>query len=197
MNKKVFVLLVCAVLFVSGMAFAAITGDDVSPGIGDKLGQGKMPSDAHKIFRLVRYMPQQGANANAEIVSPDSIVIWDLTSDDGVTVTLTTVSGDSAVAGILVNGCLTPETVGKTAAEDIGKRHWNWMQTYGPSEVNMQIGGLNIPVGGAFGCSAANGQATGFVGTAGVTTAQGMAGFVLDDVTSTGLAKEVFLRGLD
>src|SRR3990167_4305393 len=95
-----YLLALFAVLLLAGQAFAATPGFRQNPGTGDILGQGKYQSDAHKIFRLVRYVQPSATFASAATLAADSIVVWDVTNDDGVTVTTTTISSDSAVAGI-------------------------------------------------------------------------------------------------
>ena len=190
MRKALFISL--AILLVAGIAFAATPGYRQSPGQGDKLGQGGLQSDPGKIFRLVRYVPA-GGTANSATLSADSIVIWDCTSDDGVTVTTTTTSGDTSVAGIVVKAALTPETLSNTAVQDIGKRNWTWLQTYGLSQVDMYVPDNVVPVKGAIVCSGHVGQATGYLhGQA--LTAVGVAGFAMDAAAALATNVEVFLR---
>ena len=91
-----------AVLLIAGTAFAATPGFRLSPGIGRiETNQGGLQSDPIRIFRMVRYIPPTGVDANQATISDDSIVIWDTTSDDCVTITTTTTSDDSAVAGVM------------------------------------------------------------------------------------------------
>ena len=94
--KKLFSFLFVALLLgaMSSPAFAQ-AGYRRDPGVGDILGQGKGQDSAHKIFRMVRYVP---VTADSPALAADSIVIWDVGEDDGVTVTTTTQSWDSAVA---------------------------------------------------------------------------------------------------
>ena len=188
--------LVLAVLLLGGTAFAATPGHRVSPGIGNIPVQGGTISDAQKTFRMVRYMPAS-ATVNSATLSADTIVIWDTVSDDGITVTTTTTSGDSAVAGIVANACLTPDTgaIGRTAKADRNSRNWTWLQTYGLADVYVQDNGT-LDVGEALGTSSTAGVATTGVtwGTA-TGTVQGVAGFAYDDVAGTGSnTGEVFVK---
>lgn len=183
MIRKIIALLIIS-LFIGGVASARNLD---SPGIGDKLGQGKFESDPHKIFRLVHYdQVTQGSGT----LAADSIVIWDLTQDDGVTVTTTTTSWDSAVAGILVTQALTQETSGNTAAQDRGKRNWAWLQTYGKSQVNLSTT-EDCTAGDVFGTSTTAGEATIYEPSVADTGAkkidaaqQGKAGFFYDNGTA-------------
>lgn len=195
MRKRLF-LLTLAALLIGGQAFAATPGYEQNPGTGDILGQGKYQSDAHKIFRMVRYVP--ATYAGATTLAADSIVIWDLAADDGVTVTTTTTSGDSSVAGIIVTQALTPDTDGNTAAQDRGKGNWTWLQTYGLSQVDLASGASNVLAGASFGTSTTAGESAAFtvVNTAN-TQAFGIAGFYYDAATAGDNDVQVFLTGLD
>lgn len=199
--KKIFILVLIA-LFVATTAFAYIIP---SPGIGDKMGQGKFPSDPHKTFRLVRYVPLAGASVQATNVenaaSVDSVMIWDTASDDGVTVTLCALSGDTRVAGVAAVTILTPEvgTLGNTAAEDIGKRNWGWIQTYGPAEVSTDAS----TAGGEGDALAASGSigyagSTAFDNASAKAKQSGFMGFYMNEGSAaSGTNVKVFLKGLD
>ena len=179
-------------LFVCSYAFAA-RGDRTSPGVGDILGQGDLTTAPHKIFRLVRYVPAGGASTYVEAtLAAESIVIWDTTSDDGVTVTTTTTSPDSAVAGIIVQNALTPDygLLGGTAAGDIGRRNWTWLQTYGKCEV--RIAGA-VAAGNAMGTSGTAGEAESFIPSSSDASKQGNAGFFYDAGATTSDNIECFL----
>ncbi len=146
MNKKLFLFI--AVLLMGGLAFSGLA----FAGSTEIFGQGGYPSEPHKIYRLVH-------NPNATAISAESIVIWDLTADNGVSVTTATVSGDSAVAGILAETLPAQATAANTAAQDIGKANWALMQTYGLAQVYVDIAvGLE---GSAMGASAPTGGRVG------------------------------------
>ena len=184
-----------AILLTIGIAFAVTPGYRQDHGVGDILGQGKYQGDPHKIFRMVRYLePTFGTGTS---LNPDAIVIWDLTADDGVTVTTTTTSWDSAVAGIVIATALTQDVDGNTALQDMGKDNWTWLQTYGLSEVTLATGD-GTSAGDAFGTSATAGSATRFKGINSLTALpsarkQGNVGFIYDAVGSGATNVQCFL----
>lgn len=191
--KKIISLVVVALLL-SGVVYAAQPLK--SPGVGDILGQGKFPSDPHRIFRLVRFIPPTGG-VNSFGISADSIVIWDLNSDDGVTVTVTTTSYDSAVAGILAVDTLTPDTIaglGKSAANSIGLRNWTWLQTYGKAECQVQKTCSTATEGDALATGSIAGSACDFLASATSSGANGNAGFFYDTGAADAKNVEVFLK---
>lgn len=208
--KKLFAISLAILLSVSVVYFADAANTNNS-GPGDILGQGKMDSQPHKIFRLVRFTPRLGGT-NAVTLSADSIVVWATTvsGDDGVTITTSTTSSDTAVAGIVVADILTPEfgALGNTATADIGKRNWGWLQTYGLSSVGVQTSASGlIAANGAFGTSSADGYASAFTfdtaayyqGSGSSALQWGIAGFACDAPGSAvgGTKVKVFLKGLD
>jgi hypothetical protein len=178
--KKI-IMISLAILLCGSMAFAA-----TPPGKGDIMGQANFPSDPGKIFRLVRFVPASGS-INSTTLSAESIVIWDTTSADGVTVTTTTTSSDARIAGIVVNDILTPENgaLGNTAVQDLGKRNWGYIQTYGYAKAMFNSLGASV-VGTSFGTSATASQ-SGSDSTAGT-----IAGVSLETTTSG--ETKVFLR---
>lgn len=193
--KKILFLLMSALL-ISGMAYAETPGYRQSPGTGDILGQGKYQSDAHKIFRMVRYVP--ATYSGATTLAADSIVVWDVDNDDGVTVSTTTTSSDSSVAGIIVTQALTPDTDGNTAAQDAGQVNWTWLQTYGKAQVNFApTVGVVTTAGAAFGTSTTAGEAAQFLPSTTAPTGQGMAGFAYDTAVDGDDDVEVFIKGVE
>ena len=190
--KKKFLFIFLAVLLIAGTAFAETPGYRQNPGVGDILGQGKYQSDAHRIFRMVRYIPVTFPGSST--LAANSIVVWDLTSDDGVTVTTSTTSHDSAVAGIIVTQALTPDTNGNTAAQDVGLDNWTWLQTYGLTTVNYEAVNGNAAAGDAFSVSTTAGEITKFVSSTTNSRAQGRAGFFYDAATAGDNTVQVFLN---
>jgi len=185
-----------AVLLIVGMATSshAVPGYRQDPGTGDILGQKKFQQDPHKIFRMVRYTAV--THAGAATLPADSIVIWDLTEDDGVTITTTTTSSDSAVAGITATQILTQDTDANTAAEDVGKDNWGWLQTYGLAQVDNLL--LIQNAGDAMGTSTTLGEANPHQGaeadgTAANPRAQGVAGFFFDSSAAAQTDVECFV----
>lgn len=203
MTKKVFTFLLLS-LFITGTLFAATPGSRLSPGIGDIKGQGTLPSDPHRTFRLIRWMPQVPASGDYDDLSrfdtctADSIVVWDITSDDGVTITTTTTSYDSAVAGVIVSTILGPltadGTTGKTAFNSIGNANWGWLQTYGKAEVTIQVDSGTCTAGDALATGSESGSACDFLPSATVSGANGNAGFFYDTGAADATNIEVFLK---
>lgn len=182
--KKIMTIVIVVLVAVM-MGTSAFAKPNISGGNGDIMGQGKFPSDPHKIFRLVRYIPASGGPDSGTLAA-ESIVVWDTTSDDGVTVTTSTTSYDSAVAGILVLEGITPEisTNGWSAVSSIGRRSWTWLQTYGKAQVRVQSDSSEVDAGDAMGCGDDAGEATDFLPSVTDATANGNAGFFYDDATA-------------
>ena len=191
--RKILLALITVLLMGVGQAFAVTPGYQQNPGTGDIMGQGKYQSDPHKTFRMVRYVP--ATYSGATTLAADSIVIWDLASDDGVTVTTSTTSSDSAVAGVIVAQALTPDTDGNTAAQDRGKGNWTWLQTYGSSQVNFAptTGAINV-TGQAFGTSTTAGEAAAFLPSTTDAKRQGNAGIAYDTAVAGDDDVQVFIR---
>ena len=192
--KKVITIMLALLVAFSMTAFAE-RGSVTSGGNGNIMGQGKFPSDPHKIFRLVRYVAPDDSTDTAATLIVDSIVIWDCVSDDGVTVTTTTTSPDSAVAGIVAIAILTPDygTIGWTAVQDLGRRNWGWLQTYGKAEVRINTTNL-VAAGDAMGTSAVAGEADLFVASATESNKNGNAGFFYDAGAAAANDVECFVR---
>lgn len=196
MRKNILILI--AVLLMAGTVFAATPGYRQNPGQGDILGNEKYQSDAHKIFRLVRYVQPASGFGSASTLPAGSIVVWDVTNDDGVTVTTTTVSSDPAVAGVIVTQALTQDTQSNTASQDVGKGNWTWLQTYGYNnqlDFAASTGVVNV-AGQRFGTSATAGEAA--MCASGNTTdarATDCAGIVYDTATAGDDDVEVFIKG--
>jgi len=200
MKKILFVVL--AILLSASVAFAApdpthTRGTVEGPGaVGEIRGNGNFPSECYRTFRLVRYA---SCDPNTMHISPDSMVIWDTVSDDGVTVALTTTSGDSRVAGVAVSHILTADAAGNTAAEDIGRRNWGYIQTYGLCQVSVDVCG-GFSVGEAIGTGSTEpGKVTGFATSVSSAAANGSgnAGFAMDSAALSDNNVEVFLKGLE
>ena len=131
-------------LFVAVSSFAA--SDPANPGILKRV-VGASQDTPTRVYVLVRYASRDGGTttSNSPTLASGSAVIWDTTSDDGVTIRTTTVSADPAFAGITVSAILSPDTVNVTsAADDNGRRNWGYAQVYGPlSGARIVAGGTN------------------------------------------------------
>jgi len=189
--RKIFSLVLVALL-VAGVALAATPGFRLSPGIGENKthAQGGQQSDPGKTFRIVRYVPADGDGDSTTLVT-ESLMVWDVISDDGVTVTTSTTSYISTVAGIIVQAALTPETLGNTAVEDRGKRNWTWLQTHGLAQV--RVGNGSVAVSEAMGTSVNAGEAGTFLASASDGTLNGNAGFFYDAANADADDVEVFI----
>lgn len=202
--RKVLVIFL-AVLLIGSMAYGAPdpTGEKgTSQGtgaVGEIKGSGNYASDCYRTFRLVR---NSETGADVMHISPDSMVIWDTVSDDGVTVTLTTTSGDSRVAGVAVSNILTSDSgAGNTAVQDLGRRNWGYIQTYGLCQVSVDSVSTTT-AGYALGTGSIDpGKASGYWDATGTLSSsasnQGDAGFYLDDAAASANNVEVFLSGLE
>lgn len=173
--RKLFLVLL-AVLFITGTALAATSGNRTSPGRGE-IVQMPYPSDPPKKFRLVRW---SGTAVAGSTIAANSIVVWDTTVDDGVSVNTSVISHDSSVAGIVVTTILSADVTDNTAIEDIGKDNWGWLQTYGISTVNLAAGSAAVSAGSAMSVSSTKAEAGAFVASASDSTANGYAGFFFD-----------------
>ncbi len=234
--KRIVSLFVIA-LFVIGLCVIVNAGTDTTTGRTYKSGLAKSPGPgiidaagqplgtAVKKYRVVRFLFHQstygpgGSGLGAGLktnyrLSPDSIVIWDTSAsgDDGVTVTTTTVTGDSRVAGVLLCGMdirsVDASTNQLVATTDTDLNHWGFLQTHGLSFVNVEG---NITSGDAIGTSNRAGCAGRFgtpLGTKsdfwnGISADaqyRGNAGFAFDDAAGSFTAAganmkcKVFLR---
>lgn len=194
--KKILSIVLVALL-VGGVAFAAVPGVSKTPGTGFIITnmQGGTIDQPSKTFRLVRFVPVAGSN-NSLTLTKDSAVIWDLVSDDGVTVTLSTTSGDSAVAGIVVQDGLTPDigTLGNEASEDRANRNWTWLQTYGLSQADLRPGEAIAAAGDAIGLSTSPGKISTFAAGVATPRNQGLLGFAYDSASASTSDVQVFVR---
>ena len=103
---------------------------------GDGTGQETSP----RIVKLVRN-PLMG-NSAVSFVSTDSVV-YDLVSDDGVTVTTSVVSADNAFAGICATAIPSADISTSTLVDDVGRRNWGWIVVHGPAVAKISAGGTN------------------------------------------------------
>lgn len=194
------------------LAGSALAAGPSGPGVaGDILGQAKLASDPHRIFRLVRYKQQEtlhpgAAGSTGDIyLTAESIVVWDTRDGatygncaDGVTVTTTTTSYDSRVAGIIILSALSAETIGNTAAQDRGLQNWAYLQTYGYCEVRQGL--TTASSGDALATGAQPGEAHIFnfhtiEGASTQSSARwGIAGFYMENATAGEDNVKVFLR---
>ena len=133
MKKRLFAFIAIAFLISGGVAYSYEEGSSANA----KEDHPGSAADPVRVYTLVRY---PDANPNTTSLSSGDVVIWDLASDDGVSVNLNSVVGlagavlsNDAVAGVAVDTIPTsePNTGGNTAVQDIGKRNWGYIQIYG------------------------------------------------------------------
>lgn len=190
MKKYISLMLLVGFVLMQGVGFAATEPSDT--GIRKRV-VGASASVPTKVFQLVRFA-NRGANA---IVNSGDVVVWDTNSDDGVTVALTTTSGDGSIAGIAVSQIVSPDSGSSSAADDEGRNNWGYIQVYGPALANITAGGAgaNGAVTKPFITSTDSGVITGYV--EGEVIANALAtrvgGFFLDTPAATATQVEVFV----
>ena len=145
MKKYLIILLAAVGLVFSSNAWANLPND---PTFAEAFRQqGTKQNNPYRVVRLVRFSTQ---SANAIVNSGDAVV-WDTVSADGVTVRLTTTSGDNAFAGIAAATISSPDTANSaTALDDIGHRNWGWITISGLADANTSAGGTNGNSNGDF-----------------------------------------------
>lgn len=175
MKIKFLALSLAVFLAASGVAYAVSTPDD--PGIiKDVVGASQ--DTTVKVFKLVRY-PKRGQNDTSLAVN--DVVVYDTNSDDGVTVTTSTVSADGSIAGIVVTTIQTADGNSTTAAGDNGRRNWGYIQVHGRTTAKVTAAGTG-------GHSAGDPWFTS-------TDAGAVCGIQSSVSLSTGLAKKISARG--
>ncbi len=200
MKNKLMLLVLALSLAWSGVVFGApAEPEDVGFRLNNAVVGGN-DGVATKVFILVR---NGDRTADTSALNSGDVVVWDTNSDDGITVTTTTISHDGAVAGILVTALETADTGSITAADDTGRRNWGYAQVYGVVLANSGVGGVNnVIAGGLVITSGDAGSITAIEidlssDTTGVMTAYSAAaatiGFFMNDDDATA-SHRIFLR---
>jgi len=97
------------------------------------------------------------------LISADRVVIWDTTSNDGVTVTTSTTSFDPLVAGVTIDA-IVGITSDNTAADSSGTSNWGRVRVYGRhAAVSWDSGDTICTVGGLVAHHNLAGEATSFL----------------------------------
>lgn len=194
--KKLLSLFAIGFLFVGGIALADY---DESGAIRNlKIQHPGLNSDAVKVITLVRY---PDANPNTPSISSGDVVIWDLTSDDGVSINLNSVVGlagavlsNDAVAGVAVGTIPTaePGNGGNTLANDNGKRNWGYIQIYGVN-TSVKVDSSTILAGSGLRASA-DPRRAGIGSAATGSVGGGPLGFAYNASSATADAATIFIR---
>lgn len=143
MRKYLVIALSLLTTMFGGVAYAVDL--PVEPGVIKRIN-GASQDTTYRAYKLVRF---GNSTANTASISADSLVIWDVISDDGVTIAETNISADGAIAGIVVTTIPTSDaTSGTSAADDAGRRNWGYIQVEGKTQVRVLAGGTNNHLAG-------------------------------------------------
>ena len=129
MKKLIYGFLIASMLFGGGVAFAYDDGTVINT----KEESGGYASDPVRVYQLVRYPETSAGDSNINnALSTGDVVVWDCVSDDGVTVNVLLASNSQdAVAGVVVSANISTDQIATSASEDVGRRNWGYIQTYG------------------------------------------------------------------
>lgn len=156
MKKLLFLI---ALLFLAeGKSFAVVQIDG-----------GQEKSASKSVYFVGRYGRTNVIGTNGQMISKDRVVVWDSTSNDGVSVNLGSTSHDALVAGITIDDI--PGTSGDaTAANSLGGTNWGRVRVYGRhadvswDQSRAGINSLDVPAGSRVSVSGR----TGALGAAGM-----------------------------
>lgn len=193
-------------LFISLLAIASLIGGGLSYAYYDEGGNGGAPNVKDtsggpvgtpvRVYTLVRYPV---FSPNVPSLSAGDVVLWDTISDDGITINTmgeggVTISND-AVAGVVASLAIpTADVQGNTATQDVGRRNWGYIQTYGLN-TDCNIDGTTITVGQALIPSSVARKASATVGanTNDISIANPL-GFAFDATSTSANGRKVFVR---
>lgn len=182
--------LILVLAFLVGFGGSAFASYDEGAEINKKLSSGGPASSPVRIYTLVRY-PECAANSVG--VSAGDVVVWDIVSDDGVTINLVGASQTGSldtVAGVIVGTIPTADsTTAKTAVADLGRRNWGYLQVYGLNSAT-KVDGTTIAAGQAVSASATARRAS----NASNPAANRVLGFAYDASSASGEAAEIFIN---
>src|SRR3990167_9586721 len=102
MTKRIFALLI-ALSFVGGSAFAL--GEPTYESYEHKAYATQKRGEPVRTLKLVRF---GATDLNTATLSSESVVVYDTTSDDGVTIATTATSADDTIAGVVATGVTIP-----------------------------------------------------------------------------------------
>lgn len=195
--KKLISFVLALLLIGGGVSFADV-----------QIDKGQSLSTASKIFFVGRYARTGNENApGGTHISADSVVIFDTTSNDGVSILTTTTSYDALVAGVTLDR-INGSSRDNTASEDENYDNWGRIQTWGyHSGVRFQAtGGIySFVAGQRVAASSASGDATVFRTTSPDANAalarfesasRDSFGVLLEDMSATETAADVFIKAM-
>ena len=129
--KKILFFVFALALALQGVVFAELQIDR-----GETRGQ----AGAVSKFFVAR-------NGRVAAISADRVVIWDITSNDGVSVTTSTTSWDSLVAGVTIDA-IPGITSDATAAANLSTGNYGRVRVYGRhASVSWDSGATALPQG--------------------------------------------------
>lgn len=108
--------------------------------VGKKMAVGQKQGDTYRVIKLVRFASRD--QDTRSLVSGDA-VRYSLTSDDGVTISTSTTSGDGAIAGIVCTTIQSCDNSSTRAQDDAFRRNWGWIVVHGPTTALVTAGGTN------------------------------------------------------
>jgi hypothetical protein len=127
---KKFICLFIALLMVGIFpiaSFAINNPDDSNINIVHKEPVG---NDAMKPTVEVRRIRYPYTHKDGTTLSSGDVVVWDINSDDGLTISACTVSCDSKIAGVLITNVMTDDN-GTSAGESGNGTNWGFMAVRG------------------------------------------------------------------
>lgn len=139
MRKIIVLALTLAIVgFVSVAGYAATnTLDDSGINVIYKHPVGADLAKPTVEVRVVRYGLCHGAGKIDATLQSGDVVVWDINSDDGVTITACTVSCDAQVAGVLVGPIMTDDSNGMESSPNFN-RNWGYMAVRGRVLANLE-----------------------------------------------------------
>ena len=194
--KKI-LLLVLALTFVCvGVSFAEI-----------QIDRGQTKDTSKSVFFVGRYARTVAIATSGNEISADRVVIWDSTSNDGVTVNYSTTSFDALVAGVSIDR-IPGSSRDYTAASDLNYDNWGRIRAYGRhASVSFDgatpIGASGVtgaPAGSRVAQSAVRGRATVYRGaseditTSIVGASRDSFGVLLETVVATDGVADIFVK---
>lgn len=194
--KKLLSLVLALALVGGGFAFADV-----------QLDKGQSLSTSPKVWFVGRYARTGSEErGGATHISADSVVIWDTTSNDGVTINKTTTSGDALVVGVTMDR-IQGSSRDTAATSDEAGGNWGRIQTWGRhANVRFQVAaGLFVPAAGMrVGSGSTSQDAAIFRDTSTDNTANGnftnsskdAFGVLLNTPTSTATTADIFIKNM-